>query len=206
MKIPTFIMQDPKLLATYKFANAAHSAVEQVRKYTGEAYIVHPVDVADICNSTAIKEGFDDDRRIRIIQAALLHDTIEDTEATYNEIETEFGPEVRDLVFWCTDVTSTPQGNRRVRKELERLRLVHAPSDAKFIKMADFISNTRSIVDHDIGFATTYLNEKQAVLDAFSHLLPSNGYIVRADTVPNKRMLDLARKSLLEGRDKISKV
>jgi len=205
MKIPTFIMQDPRLMATYKYANHHHSAMEQVRKYTNEPYIVHPVDVADICNTVAVKEHFDDERRTRIMQAALLHDVIEDTEATYNEIENEFGREVRDLVFWCTDVTTKPQGNRRVRKELELLRLVHAPSDAKFIKLADFISNTRSIVDHDVGFATTYLSEKQAILDAFGYLLAESHGDTYKHVAPNKRMLTLARKSLLEGRDKISK-
>lgn len=204
MKIPTFISQDPKLLATYKFANAAHSAVEQVRKYTNEPYIVHPVDVADICNTVAIKEHFDDERRIRIIQGALLHDTVEDTEATYNQIESEFGRDVLNLVFWCTDVTTKAQGNRRVRKELELERLLRAPSDAKFIKLADFISNTRSIVEHDVGFATTYLSEKQAILEAFAaYNLRYNE--VQTECKSNKRMLDLARKSLLDGRDKISK-
>lgn len=201
MQLSHFLASDRLLVETYQFANQAHTSIGQIRKYTGEPYIVHPVEVAGIVHDIALKEGFTDKRRTQLVQAALLHDTVEDTEATYNEIETQFGKAVRNLVFWCTDVTTKAQGNRKIRKELELIRLVHAPADAKFIKMADFISNTKSIVERDPGFAVTYLDEKQAALEAFLvHSKAGNANSAQDNERVNIRMLDYALNILQLGK------
>jgi guanosine-3',5'-bis(diphosphate) 3'-pyrophosphohydrolase len=76
--------------------------------------------------------------------AAVLHDTVEDTETTPEEIEALFGPEVEVLVAEMTDDKSLPKAERK------RLQIEHAPglsSHAKEIKIADKISN---ILDIDL--------------------------------------------------------
>jgi (p)ppGpp synthase/HD superfamily hydrolase len=85
------------------FAAAAHGAIGQKRKYTGEDYIVHPIAVAEIVRSVPHTEV--------MIAAALLHDVVEDTPVT---LEERFGCEVRELVDWLTD--KPEKGNRKERK------------------------------------------------------------------------------------------
>ena len=58
----------------FAFAKAAHEAVGQLRKYTSDPYIVHPTEVADIVQTVAHTEV--------MVAAALLHDTVEDTDAS----------------------------------------------------------------------------------------------------------------------------
>lgn len=66
-----------KVEKAYYFAMAAHAAVGQKRKYTGEPYIVHPVEVCDIITHNV--EWSNDE----MCCAALLHDVVEDTQVTY---------------------------------------------------------------------------------------------------------------------------
>ena len=138
------------------FATAAHAAVSQKRKYTGESYIVHPAEVASIV------EGIGGTPQM--IAAAWLHDTVEDTGVTFDVIEDAFGIQVRMLVDWLTDVSVPSDGNRATRKAIDRRHIAAAPADAQTVKLADLISNTRSIVQHDPKFAVTYLEEKTELL------------------------------------------
>lgn len=62
-----------------------------------------------------------------MIAAAYLHDVVEDTPVSIHEIREEIGPEVSELVDWLTDVSKPEDGNRRVRKELDRQHLAKAP-------------------------------------------------------------------------------
>src|SRR5580765_8807774 len=87
------------------FATAAHAAVGQVRKYTGEPYINHPAAVAEIVRAVPHSEA--------MLAAAWLHDVVEDTKVTYADIKAEFGEDVAVLVNWLTDV-SAPQDGFRV--------------------------------------------------------------------------------------------
>lgn len=140
-----------------RFADAAHSAVGQVRKYTGEPYISHPRAVASLVLTVT-----DDDVTLA---AALLHDTVEDTAVTLEDIEREFGADVAQLVENLSDVSLPEDGNRRVRKEIDRMHTAKADRRAKTIKLADLIENTRSIVAHDLNFARIYLHEKARLLE-----------------------------------------
>jgi (p)ppGpp synthase/HD superfamily hydrolase len=99
------------------------------------------------------------------LAAAWLHDVVEDTGVTNEVIRVEFGDEVAELVGWLTDVSRPEQGNRAVRKAIDRAHSAMAPADAQTIKLADLISNTRSIVAHDEKFAKTYLEEKRLLLE-----------------------------------------
>ena len=139
------------------FAIAAHAAVGQKRKYTGEPYIVHPAEVASI---VAGVEGATSD----MVAAAWLHDVVEDTGCTFTDIHMNFGIDIATLVGWLTDVSRPEDGNRAHRKARDREHTAAAPAAAQTIKLADFISNSRSIMAHDPAFARTYLEEKRMAL------------------------------------------
>jgi guanosine-3',5'-bis(diphosphate) 3'-pyrophosphohydrolase len=80
-----------------------------------------------------------------VLQAAILHDTVEDTDATPEEIEREFGPDVRSLVLEMTDDMSLPSP-RRKQKQVERA--AGLTRRAKLIKIADKIANVGDISRH----------------------------------------------------------
>lgn len=144
------------------FATAAHAAVGQLRKYTNEPYVVHPIEVAGIVSKVP---GATDE----MIAAAYLHDVVEDTGVTIELIRKEFGDEVATLVGWLTDVSRPEHGNRAQRKAIDRAHTAGAPAAAATIKLADLLSNTRSIVEHDEKFAKTYLAEKRLLLEVLKH-------------------------------------
>jgi (p)ppGpp synthase/HD superfamily hydrolase len=146
---------DTLILLARTFASRAHRG--QVRKYTGEPYINHPVEVADIVRR---HNGSPE-----MIAAALLHDVVEDTDVTLDDIRREFGEAVANLVEDLTDVSRPDDGNRATRKAMDREHTARASAAAMVIKAADLISNTSSIVEHDPNFAKVYLKEKRALLD-----------------------------------------
>jgi hypothetical protein len=92
-----------------------------------------------------------------VIAAAWLHDTVEDTEATLEDIRNEFGDHVARLVGELTDVSKPSDGNRAVRKAIDRAHLAGASPEAKSVKLADLIDNCR-------GFCRIYLGEMAALL------------------------------------------
>ena len=135
------------------FATQAHAG--QKRKYTGDDYIMHPIAVAELVR----ERGGSEDQ----IMAALLHDTIEDTDVFYGQLWKEFGKAVADLVQELTDVfthEAYPRANRELRKAKEADRLATISDEAKLIKLCDMIDNTSSIAKHDPAFAKVYLKEK----------------------------------------------
>ena len=143
------------------FAAAAHTAVGQFRKYTGEPYYVHPREVAAIVQSA----GGDDAQ----VMAAHLHDVVEDTHITIEQIQFFFGDDVAALVEDLTDVSLPVDGNRADRIAIDREHTAQASLRAKMIKLADVISNTRSIVEHDQKFAKVYLEEMRLLLSESLH-------------------------------------
>jgi (p)ppGpp synthase/HD superfamily hydrolase len=165
---------------TYKaklFAEAAHDAVGQVRKYTNAPYIVHPIEVAEIVRSVPHTDA--------MICAALLHDVLEDTQVTEATLRIEFGDEVTDLVVWLTDVSTKEDGKRAQRKALDREHLSKAPAEAQTVKVADLISNTKTIVKFDPEFAVIYLEEKLALLDV----------LTKADKTLRQRAYDICKEN-----------
>ena len=142
------------------FATAAHAAVGQLRKYTHEPYWVHPAEVAATVKTVAHTEA--------MVAAAYLHDVVEDTGVTLELVRAEFGDEVATLVGWLTDVSRPDHGNRAARKAVDRAHTASAPAEAQTVKLADLMSNTRSIVEHDPEFAKVYLAEKRALLEVMT--------------------------------------
>jgi (p)ppGpp synthase/HD superfamily hydrolase len=131
------------------FAIAAHG--DQKRRYTGEPYVTHTQEVAAIVEAAGGDEA--------MVAAAHLHDVIEDTPATCAEVNAGFGADVADLVMAMTDQVPLSFGNRKVRKRAESERLGGCDGRVQTIKLADIISNTASITQHDPGFARIYLAE-----------------------------------------------
>jgi (p)ppGpp synthase/HD superfamily hydrolase len=147
-------MQSPLVSQALAYASKAHGSINHVRKYTDEPYINHTIEVMEIVSQVP--------HTAEMLAAALLHDTIEDTCVTQQDIEREFGPSVAKLVMELTD--QCHEGNRAARKSAEAARLAKVSCEAQTIKLADLISNTRSIVHHDPGFAKVYLREKAQLL------------------------------------------
>lgn len=146
-----------------RFATKAHG--EQMRKYTGEPYIVHPIAVAEIVRSVP--------HTPEMIAAALLHDVVEDTPVTLEEVKDKFGAKVAQLVAWLTDISTPFHGNRLARKELDRQHIALAPIEAKTIKLADLIHNSISIRAGDPDFWKVYRAEKLRILDVLQDGDPS---------------------------------
>lgn len=138
------------------FATQAHRRIDQRRKYTNQPYEVHLKAVAGLVASVS------DDPHC--LAAAWLHDTVEDTSATLEEIEAEFGREVSEIVSDLTDVSKPGDGNRATRKAIDLAHSAEASIRAKTIKLADLIDNCRDICRHDDRFARVYLSEMAALL------------------------------------------
>ena len=124
----------PLLFHALRFA-ADHHRDDRRKGADASPYINHPIAVA----SELVDVGVVDPE---VLAAALLHDTVEDTIATPEEIEAEFGLRVRTLVEAVTDDQSLRS------RERKRLQVVHAPGldpDAKLIKIADKTCNARDV-------------------------------------------------------------
>jgi (p)ppGpp synthase/HD superfamily hydrolase len=151
-----------KVSKALAFATAAHEG--QSRKYDGEPYIVHPIAVSELVSSLTEDED--------MVIAALLHDVVEDTEVTGEEIHKHFGDRVAELVYDLTDQFTSetyPNLNRKIRKRLEAQRLGKCSKDVQLIKICDMADNTKSIIKDDPGFASLFLREKSYILEEMGY-------------------------------------
>ncbi|WVN85077.1 uncharacterized protein L203_100219 [Cryptococcus depauperatus CBS 7841] len=122
------------LLRTLEFAARKHSC--QRRKDVDQTpYINHPIAVANYLSSTGITD-------VRILQAAILHDTVEDTHTTIEEIAQQFGTDVARIVEECTDNIML-SGIERKNEQLKTCR--SKSKEAQQIKLADKMHNLESI-------------------------------------------------------------
>lgn len=147
-----------KLKQAIAFATKAHGS--QKRKYTGEPYVTHPIAVMEIVQEVSHTED--------MLVAAVLHDTVEDTDVTLGDIKAEFGATVAKYVDGLTDVSTLEDGNRAERKALDRAHTAVQCPEVKTIKLADLIHNTLSIEAHDPSFYKIYRAEKIALLEYLS--------------------------------------
>ena len=124
------------ILKAFRFAAEKHN--DQRRKdEKASPYINHPIGVTETLWSVA---GV---RDVNLLVAAILHDTIEDTDTTEEEIKIQFGEEVLSLVLEVTDDKSLPKERRK------QLQVEHAPyksEKAKLLKIADKINNIHDII------------------------------------------------------------
>lgn len=142
------------------FMLAAHVGIEQKRKYTGEDYSVHPEETLQLLLTYA-------EPTLEMQCAMLLHDILEDTGVKRNHLALVFGQAITELVEQLSDISKPTDGNRAVRKRIDRDHLLEASVEGMLMKCADFISNTKSIAKYDPKFAKTYVVEVFEVLLGF---------------------------------------
>ena len=126
-----------QLLKALKFAAIKHQ--HQRRKgETAVPYINHLITVAEILWEIGQVRDID------TIVAGILHDTIEDTDTTPDELRETFGDKICDIVEEVTDDKQLP---KQVRKQLQIERAGHASFEARQVKLADKISNVSDLAD-----------------------------------------------------------
>ncbi len=165
------------------FATAVHAAVAQKRKYTGEDYIVHPIEVSEKVRNIP-------GCTVEMVIAALLHDTIEDTRQfvdqngdvvkkptefikkggkvtliegiTVKLIKSIFDARVAEMTDGLTEASMPWDGNRIQRKAIDRRHLAEQDGETQTVKLCDIDHNIHNIAEFDPGFAQKYLAEKWA--------------------------------------------
>lgn len=154
-----------KLKEIIELAKELHG--DQKRKYTGEPYVNHTIQVAKIVKNY----GGDDN----MVYAAVLHDVLEDTPIRELELldrllgilNTKDSIDVLKLVKELTDVYTKdnyPDVNRKGRKEMEAIRMGRISPKAQTIKYADLLDNGQDIMKNDPKFGRVYLKEKELIL------------------------------------------
>jgi len=143
-------------------AFAAHKHRDQRRKDAeASPYINHPIELADVL----VKEGGITD--VEVLCAALLHDTVEDTDTTPGELTDAFGSRIALIVAEVTDDKRLPKDERK------RLQIEHAPSlshEAKLVKLADKLCNLRDVAERppakwDLARRREYYDWAKRVVD-----------------------------------------
>jgi (p)ppGpp synthase/HD superfamily hydrolase len=144
---------------------AAQRHCHQRRKgQSAEPYVNHLLEVAELVSGALTEPDVD------LVIAALLHDTIEDTDVTKSELAERFGADVADLVSEVTDDKSLP------KQERKRLQIANAPHKsirAQVIKLADKTSNLRAILasppaDWDLQRQQEYCAWARQVVDGLT--------------------------------------
>ncbi len=124
------------LVRAFAFASEKHSS--QRRKDAAESpYINHPIALVDVLANEGNVTNID------TLCAAALHDTIEDTATTADELKSIFGEKITSIVLELTDDKSLP---KHVRKEKQIQHAPHCSPEAKLVKLADKICNLRNII------------------------------------------------------------
>ncbi len=150
-------------------ALAAHKHRDQRRKDAAASpYINHPIALANVL----VREGAVSEPDV--IAAALLHDTLEDTQTTPAELRAAFGERIARIVAEVTDDKSLPKTERK------RLQIEHAAAlsrEAKLVKLADKICNLRDMADHppaswDLTRRREYFAWAKAVIDRLRGVHP----------------------------------
>ena len=137
VKVYNKFLNPEKLNKAYNFAVKAH---ENQKRYSGDPYSIHPIAVANILTELKLDSA--------TIATGLLHDTIEDTHATYETIKNEFGQEVADLVDGVTKISVFENQATSTSKAENFRKLILATSKdirVLLVKIADRLHNMRTI-------------------------------------------------------------
>ena len=137
VKIYNKFLNHEKLLKAYDFAIKAHS---NQKRASGDPYSVHPIEVANILTDLKLDSA--------TITTGLLHDTIEDTHATYETIKGEFGEEVADLVDGVTKISvfeNTALSNSKAENFRKLILATSKDIRVLLVKLADRLHNMRTI-------------------------------------------------------------
>ena len=158
------------LLKVLRFASQKHK--DQRRKDKERSpYINHPIDVAERIWNRG------DYHQINAVCAALLHDTVEDTNTSFEELEALFGKEITDIVREVTDDKSLPKA---ARKQAQIDHGPHLSTEAKHIKLGDKTSNVTDVCrstppDWSPERCMEYLDWTKRMVDTISGTNPPHG-------------------------------
>lgn len=145
------------MLRVTKQKEAAYLAISLhgTQTYDGYPYYYHLEQVVDVL----IEFGFTEDK---YIISAYLHDILEDTAISYNDIKKQFGEEVAEIVYAVTDEL----GRNRKERKAKTYPKIKANPDAVIVKLADRIANTRNSIKNKPSMAKMYAKELQGFRDA----------------------------------------
>jgi guanosine-3',5'-bis(diphosphate) 3'-pyrophosphohydrolase len=155
-------MKSELALLLKALAFAAHKHRDQRRKDPDASpYINHPIALADVL----VNEGGVSD--VEVLCAALLHDTVEDTATTHEELVDAFGPRVARIV---AEVTDDKTLSKSERKRLQVEHATHLSPEAKLVKLADKICNLRDVAERppaswDLARRREYFDWAKRVVD-----------------------------------------
>ena len=153
------------LTKAYDFALKAH---EKQRRDEGSPYIIHPIAVANILTELKLDSA--------TIATGLLHDTIEDTHATYNTIQEEFGKEVADLVDGVTKISELEnQAVSNSKAENFRKLILATSKDIRvlLVKLADRLHNMRTL--HFVTDKEKQVRKAKETMEIYSPLADRMG-------------------------------
>jgi (p)ppGpp synthase/HD superfamily hydrolase len=151
----TWTIEDAKT-----FAIKSHRSIDQRRPYSNLPYEVHPAEVAALVESVPHTKA--------MVAAAWLHDTKDDVPGvTIEGLAAAFDAEVASIVDDLSD-HEKGTGTRAQRKAAERKRIALAGAASQTVRLADVISNTRSVVQLAPEFARTYVPEKAALVEVLT--------------------------------------
>lgn len=137
----------------YAFAKDAHSG--QVRKSSGKPYVVHPTAVFKLLKKVGVKDR-------NVLVSALLHDTIEDSPATYNIIVKKFNKDVGRIV---KELSSSMSGISKLGKpKYLASKMTKMNSDALLIKLADRWHNIQDMGDMPSKKAKQYISQTMYIV------------------------------------------
>ena len=149
-----------KVVLAYNMSKEAHKG--QMRKYSNQEYFIHPKSVARIVEDLTKDED--------LIISALLHDTLEDTDITYDEILENFGKKVADIVVELT--SDRPRDTKKSTYLIDKMNKMS--TDALLIKLADRLHNVRYL-DKDcktrehLSFVKKYYLETIEILNGLNY-------------------------------------
>ena len=155
------------LIQALAFASAKHR--DQRRKdVCASPYINHPIQLVDVlCNEAGVED-------INVLTGAILHDTVEDTETTADELTQHFGQQICDIVVEVSDDANLCKADRKQ----EQINHAATLSDeAKLVKLADKICNLRDVADNppagwEIERRQEYFDWALAVIDGLRGIHP----------------------------------
>ena len=151
------------ILKAAALARQAHA--DQRRKYNDRPYIQHPARVAGrVAAHPQATEA--------MVAAAFLHDVVEDTPHTLDEVSAEFGTEVARLVAELTNPSKDSKAPRRERKQIDRDHLAVVSVEAKIIKLLDRIDNLQEMVEAPGNFRRKYCDESRLLADVIGDADP----------------------------------
>ncbi|MFO7807734.1 HD domain-containing protein [Guyparkeria sp.] len=151
-----FFVQNPSLVVRRAVEIMIEAHEGQVRHYTHEPFVSHPIAVAQTVATF--------NRDPLVLAAALLHDVIEDTPVTATDLGRKMPSSVVRMVLSLTNQASHADGERATRKHIDHDHVVRAEPRAQTIKYADVLHNVQSIARHDPSFAAPYLQEKASLI------------------------------------------